>query len=150
MKLAIQGVIERYKYTSKYLNFRTGFTALDRFGGNVKNWKNDLSDEEIVEKARSLKMSLTNGQAIKGAFRNNFALFLKEASGFLPHNFEVSVDQYRDLSRLWIQIENILDNIIEDPDKEKYFRSDSVFIGLIDEVITKETDAINLLESIMN
>jgi len=149
MKLALLGVVERYKYTGKYLNYRTGCTALDRFAGNVRNWRNDLDDNEIVDKARILKTSITNGEATKGAFRNHFAQFLKEASDYLPYDFDELIHLYRNLGYIWNQVDIILDDIITDPDKGKYFKSGSPFLEYIDEAVDNEKNGIDLLENML-
>lgn len=149
IKLTIQGLINRYRYSGRYLNFRTGFIALDRFLGSIQNWKRELNDDEIIDRCRSLKMSITNGQAVKGAFRYHFARFLGEASNVLNIDLKHVIEVYIYLGFLWTQIEEILDKIIRSTNKHLCLENDALLFYYLEEIVYKEKEGLILLEEVV-
>ncbi|MCJ7934773.1 MAG: BtrH N-terminal domain-containing protein [Chryseobacterium sp.] len=147
VKLAIRKVISVYKYSEKHLAHKSGFQAIDRFTGNVKNWREIFTDAEIIDNARLFMMGVTNGHATKGAFRTQYSIFLSEASERIDSNgFYQSSQIYYDLGKLWIEFQKCLNILIKDPGTHEIWKDKSSFYQLLDEINEKEKLAINVLE----
>ena len=147
VKLAIDKVIQVNKYSEKHLAHKCGVQALTRFAGNVKNWRNIFTDSEIVDNAWLFLMGVTNGHATKGAFRNQYSIFLREASEKIRGaGFYESSQAYYHLGKLWIEFQRYLMLLINNPGASEVWRDKSDFFQLLDEISAKEIEAIDLLE----
>ncbi len=146
-KLAIQRVINVYKYSEKHLAHRSGIDAIGRFSSNVKGWRSIFTDAEIQDNARVLLMGVTNGHATKSGFRTQYSKFLEDVSENTPGNgFYQSAKAYKELGQLWVLFQKFLNIMIKDPGNEEIWKENSDFMQLLTQLEISEVRAINLLE----
>ena len=144
--LAIQKVLNVFKYSEKHLAHRSGIDAITRFSGNVKGWRTIFSDEEIQNNARLFLMAVTNGHATKSGFRTQYSKFLEHVSLNTKGNgFFKSAQLYKDLGQSWILFQKFLNVIIKDPSNTSIWNNNSEFLKLITSIEKKEIDAIHQL-----
>ena len=148
VRLAIDKVVQVFKYSEKHLAHKSGFQAIKRFAPNVQNWRNIFTDAEIIDNARLFIMAVTNGHATKGAFRTQYSMFLEEASGRMGGaGFYKSAEAYRYLGKLWIEFQKQLVLLTRNPGAHEVWRENSDFYQLLNEISEKEIAAIELLEN---
>lgn len=144
-RMSIMGIVQRFKHTQRYLNFRTGHTALERFIGHFDSWKY-ISEEETLTRCLSFRMSITNGLAMKGAFRRNVVRFLKEASYILRYDFDETILHYNKLADTWNKIDTLLNDIIIKKNTDVVLNTKSSFFTHLNDAIKYEKEGIDLLE----
>ena len=150
-KLAIQRVVNVYKYSERHLGHRSGIQAVQRFSGSIRNWRNIFTDNEIIDNAKLFLMSVTNGHATKSGFRTQYSIFLKNLSERVSGaGFYESADAYNNLGKLWIQFQDYLSALILNPCNHEIWKENSNFFELIKEIEEKEIQAIHVLDKNLN
>ena len=146
-KLALSQTVHFYKYSNNNLGLKVGVHAMERFVRQIRNWNNNFKDEDIADNALRFLISITFGGGVKDAFRNHYALFIRELSQHFGNNHLAEVASlFNRSSREWVRVREILASISQNPRDRLLLEGESPLFESLNAIHRFEKDSMDLIE----